>query len=71
MDKRAAIFAALALGLDLPGARERFDLTPEALQELFREAADLYQDRGEGFWLLRCDGASRAIRARRGGDGAL
>jgi ribonuclease HI len=29
------------------------------LQELFREAADLYRDRGDGFWLLRCDGASR------------
>ena len=26
---------------------------------MFREAADLYRDRGEGFWLLRCDGASR------------
>jgi ribonuclease HI len=59
VDKRAAIFAALAQGLDLPGARERFDLTPEAMQELFREAADLYRDRGEGFWLLHCDGASR------------
>ena len=40
MDKRAAIFAALAQGLDLPGVRERFDLTPEDLQELFRDAAD-------------------------------
>ena len=59
MDKRAAIFAALAQGLDLPGLRERFGLTPEALQELFREAAELYRDRGEGFWLLHCDGASR------------
>ena len=59
MDKRAAIFAALAQGLDLPGVREYFGLTPEALQELFREAAGLYRDRGEGFWLLRCDGASR------------
>ena len=26
---------------------------------MFREAADLYRDRGEAFWLLRCDGASR------------
>jgi ribonuclease HI len=59
VDKRATIFAALAQGLDLPGARERFDLTPEELQELFRDAADLYRDRGEGFWLLHCDGASR------------
>ena len=59
MDKRAAIFAALAQGLDLPGVRERFSLRPEALQELFREAAELYRERGEGFWLLHCDGASR------------
>jgi ribonuclease HI len=59
VDKRATIFAALAQGMDLPGARERFDLTPEELQELFRDAADLYRDRGEGFWLLHCDGASR------------
>jgi ribonuclease HI len=59
VDKRVAILAALAQGLDLPEVRERFNLTPAALQELFREAADLYRDRGEGFWLLRCDGASR------------
>jgi ribonuclease HI len=59
LDKRAAIFAALAQGLDLPGVGERFGLTPEALQEMFRDAADLYRDRGEGFWCLRCDGASR------------
>ena len=26
---------------------------------MFQEAADLYRDRGEEFWLLRCDGASR------------
>jgi len=26
---------------------------------LFRETAELYRDRGEGVWLLRCDGASR------------
>jgi ribonuclease HI len=59
LDKRAAIFAALAQGLDLPGVRERFDLTPEALQELFREAADLYRAQEAGFWRLYCDGASR------------
>ena len=59
MDKRTAIFAALAQGLDLPTVRERFDLTPEALQELFRDAADLYGVREEGFWRLHCDGASR------------
>jgi ribonuclease HI len=59
LDKRVAIFAALAQGLDLPGVRERFDLTPEALQELFRDAADLYRAPEEGFWRLHCDGASR------------
>ena len=59
MDKRAAIFAALAQGLDLFGVRERFNLTPEALQELFRDAADLYRVQEEGFWRLNCDGASR------------
>ncbi len=59
MSKRAAIFAALAQGLDLAGVRERFGLTPEALQELFRDAADLYRVREEGFWRLHCDGASR------------
>ena len=26
---------------------------------MFRETAELYRDRGEGVWLLRCDGASR------------
>jgi len=59
LDRRAAIFAALAQGLDLAGVRERFDLTPEALQELFRDAAGLYRVRQEGFWRLHCDGASR------------
>jgi ribonuclease HI len=58
LDKRAAIFAALAQGLDLAEVRERFDLTPEALQGLFRQAADRYQQ-GEGYWRLHCDGASR------------
>jgi ribonuclease HI len=59
LNKRAAIFQALAQGLDLPGVRQRFGLTPEALRGLFREAADLYRDRQEGFWRLHCDGASR------------
>jgi len=59
LDKRAAIFAALAQGLDLFGVQERFDLTPEALQDVFRDAADLYRVRAGGFWRLYCDGASR------------
>jgi len=71
LDKRAAIFAALAEGLDLPEVRERFHLTPEALQGLFREAADLYRDRDEGFWLLRCDGASRGNPGPAGAGMAL
>lgn len=71
MDKRVAIFAALAQGLDLPGVRERFRLTPEALQELFREVADLYRDPGEGFWRLHCDGASRGNPGPAGAGMAL
>lgn len=59
MDKRAAIFAALAQGLDLYEVRERFNLTDEGLQELFRDAADLYRVQEAGFWRLHCDGASR------------
>ena len=57
--KRAAVFAALAQGMDLSGVRERFRLTSGELRELFQEAADLYQDREEGYWRLYCDGASR------------
>ena len=39
--------------------RERFGLSAEALQDLFREAADHYADLEEGVWSLYCDGASR------------
>jgi ribonuclease HI len=59
LSKQAAIFAALAQGLDLAGVRQRFGLAPEELQELFRDAAELYRNRLEGFWRLYCDGASR------------
>jgi ribonuclease HI len=59
VSKEAAILAALAQGLDLPQVLERFGLTPEELQGLFREAAALYEERQEGFWRLHCDGASR------------
>jgi ribonuclease HI len=59
LSNRAAIFAALAQGLDLPGVRERFGLTPEALAQVFADAAGLYRDREEGVWRLHCDGASR------------
>ena len=56
---RAAIFKALAQGLDLPRLRERFRLTQAELQELFQEVADYYLDREQGFCRLYCDGASR------------
>jgi len=59
MSRRAAIFQALAQGLDLPGVRERFGLTPEELQGLFRDAAELYRKREAGIWRLHCDGACR------------
>ncbi len=71
MEKRTAIFAAWAQGLDLDGVRERFGLTPEALQEMFQEAADLYQESRAGFWLLRCDGASRGNPGPAGAGVAL
>jgi ribonuclease HI len=59
MSRRAAIFRSLAEGLDLVQVREKFDLTPEALQELFQEVADHCRDLEEGVWSLYCDGASR------------
>jgi ribonuclease HI len=57
--QRAAVFAALAQGMDLPKVRERFGLTSGELKELFQEAADLFREREEGYWRLYCDGASR------------
>lgn len=39
--------------------RERFGLSAEALQDLFREAAEHYADLEEGVWSFYCDGASR------------
>jgi ribonuclease HI len=45
--------------LDLAQVRERFGLSVDALQDLFREAADYYADLEEGVWSLYCDGASR------------
>lgn len=58
MKSRAAIFAALAQGLDLSQVRDRFQLTPEELQELFQEVAHYYRGQEQGFWSLYCDGAS-------------
>jgi len=73
--KRAAVFAALAQGLDLPQVIARFGLTREELQELFQEAADHY-GRQEGrqeqdFWRLYCDGASRGNPGPAGAGCAL
>jgi len=60
---RAAVFAALAQGLDLPQVLARFGLTRGELQKLFQEAAGHYRHQQEsqqqGFWRLYCDGASR------------
>lgn len=59
MTSRAAIFAALAQGLDLPRLLERFGLTRRELQEIFQEVAEHYRGAEEGVWRLYCDGASR------------
>ncbi len=56
---RAAVFQALAEGLDLPRVLACFRLTPEQLRELFQEAADLYRERQDGPWTLFVDGAAR------------
>ncbi len=56
---RAAVFAALAQGQDLARVRERFHLTPEELQDLFKEAAEHYREVEQGTWSLYTDGASR------------
>jgi ribonuclease HI len=57
--ERAAIFAALARGQDLSQVRERFHLSQEELQALFREVAEYYQEMEQETWSLYCDGASR------------
>ncbi len=54
-----AVFQALAEGAGLDRVTERFGLTPERLQNLFREVADYYRNLEEGTWSLFCDGASR------------
>lgn len=59
LTSRAALFAALAQGLDLPQVRERFKLAPAQLEEIFQEVARHYQDLEQGHWRLYCDGASR------------
>ena len=56
---KAAVFAALAQGPDLDRVRERFHLSREELQDLFKEVADRYRDLEQGTWTLYCDGASR------------
>ena len=39
--------------------QEQFRLSPEALRDLFQEAAGHYAGLEEGVWSLYCDGASR------------
>ena len=56
---RAAVFRALAQGLDLAQVRERFGLSKDELLVIFQEVADYYGAREAGFWRLFCDGASR------------
>ena len=56
---RAAIFRALALGLDQAQVRKSFHLTEDELRNLFRDAADHYGSLEEGVWSVFCDGASR------------
>ncbi len=69
-DHRAAVFQALAEGLDLQQVRERFQLSSAELQQLFREASDHYRSLDEGVWSLYCDGASRGNPGQ-AGAGAL
>ncbi len=56
---RAAIFRALAQGLDPAQVRQSFHLTEDELRDLFQEAADHYGALEEGIWTVFCDGASR------------
>ncbi len=69
-DHRAAIFQALAEGLDLPQVQERFQISRDQLQELFREASGHYRESAAGVWSLYCDGASRGNPGQ-AGAGAL
>jgi ribonuclease HI len=76
---RAAIFAALAQGLEIPQVLARFRLSREELQRLFQEVADDLRRQGErqggrqeqGFWRLYCDGASRGNPGPAGAGAAL
>ena len=56
---RAAIFRALAEGLDPAQVLQRFGLTSDHLQNIFQEVADYYYNLEEGVWSLYFDGASR------------
>ena len=71
MSTRAAIFQALAAGHDLKEVREQFQLTPEQLQELFREVAGHFRDLEDGVWSLYCDGASRGNPGQAGAGAVL
>jgi len=69
--ERAAIFAALAQGLEISQVLARFRLTREELQQLFQEVADYYGRQDQGFWRLYCDGASRGNPGPAGAGCAL
>jgi ribonuclease HI len=56
---RAAVFEALAQGLEIAQILEKFGLTRQELQDLFQKVADAYRRRESGYWRLYCDGASR------------
>ncbi len=71
MTTRAAIFQALAAGHDLKEVREQFQLTPEQLQELFREVASHFRALEDGVWSLYCDGASRGNPGQAGAGAVL
>ncbi len=55
---QAQVLTALAQGQDLEQVRRAFGLTPEELQDIFREAARRFPGRAQG-WRLCCDGAAR------------
>lgn len=56
---KAAVLAALADTLDIPGVLARFHLTPEDLREILQEAATSLGEGEVGTWRLYVDGASR------------
>jgi ribonuclease HI len=56
---RAQVLAALAETLDIEAVRRRFDLSREALAQILRDAAGLFDLGDLRMWSLYVDGASR------------